>query len=720
MSGQARSFITRAGVLCAAAPDLPSLRSRLLQPTRPFHPVTIFEVPGAAASLPVAEVDNAWFERQEGLPRTHQLALAAARQAVGSGPKPDAIVIGTTTGGIDITEQVIKDASKDASRCLMHGLDTVGATLARAFGVKGPVITLSTACSSSAVALTVARELLRTGMAKRVLAGGADALCRLTLHGFRQLQLVALEGTMPLDANRAGMTVGEGAAFVMLESEPQGEVLAELAGCGLSCDAFHATRPHPEGLGAWMAMQGALQDAAAEPGSIDYINLHGTGTVDNDAAEVLAVRKLFADEVPALSSTKGMTGHPLAAAGAIECVISLLAMSGGILPANVGLRDIDPKMGVEPLREPGRARVRAVLSNSFGFGGNNASIVLRRGDAPSPNPQSSIPNPPGLPWLRVTASQCFTAKGDADATCAALAAGEIVAGMTPDAAFAQGAPPAMTRRLKRLPKMILALAAQVHAKSGHDEAPSLISIGTAWGPLAETQDFLRKHFETQEQFSSPTDFVGSVHNAPGGQVALLLKAHAPNLTCSSGDRSFEHALLQASLLLRSGSALIMAAEAWQPELSPLLDPATEATGLASDGGAGLWVETGDGPGAAIRFAGEEGGGDADAIGRLLSRLGGMDSIAETYDAIWVGVPAREGEVAQEQLQRIRDLAEPTIPVMIYRDKLGQHASVSATAAVTAIHAVHSGVSPLGGAHLTKKRLLLVNLGAWTTALEIRA
>jgi len=206
----------------------------------------------------IAEVTGLGATQIGEAPRTHRLALLAAREALGQGPPPDAIVLGTTTGGIAATEEALKAGSTLPGDYRYHGLDTVALFLADALHVHGPVLTLSTACSSAAVAMSVAQALLRAGLARRVLAGGADSLCRLTFHGFRALQLLAPGGCTPLDANRAGMTVGEGAGFLVLETAPEDrQVLALLSGTGLSCDAYHAASPHPEGAGAARAMRRA-------------------------------------------------------------------------------------------------------------------------------------------------------------------------------------------------------------------------------------------------------------------------------------------------------------------------------------------------------------------------------------------------------------------------------------------------------------------------------
>ena len=714
MNHRPHVFVTGMGVVCAGAHNVPELRSLLAAPRRNFRPPTVFPCQGEAAFLPAAEVDGLDAAEDSSVPRTHRIARMAAREAIGEGPAPDAIVLGTTTGGILATETALRAGSTSADDYRYHGLDTVALHLASEFHVRGPVLTLSTACSSAAVAMSVAHALLRAGLAQRILVGGADSLCRLTFHGFRTLQLLAPEGCTPLDANRAGMTVGEGAGFLVLESAPGDRpILALLSGTGLSCDAYHASRPHPEGAGAALAMRRALADAHLEPSAVDYVNLHGTGTLDNDAAEAHAIHQVFGTTLPPLSSTKGLTGHPLAAAGAIEAVISVLALTGGLLPANTGLATVDESLGLSPLRQPTRAQVGTILSNSFGFGGNNACIVLQSA-APAQSAQEF--STPSIPALRVAGAACLTAQGSLEDTWRALVAGQNALGLVPDATFAKAVQAAFVRRLKRLPRLMLALA---QTACGEKIVPELIAVGTAWGPLAETQNFLQKLFETADQFSSPTDFIGSVHNAPAGQVALLLGATAPNLTCSAGDRSFAQALLCASLGVAAGknSALVMAAEAYDAQLSPLFDPGAARGHLASDGGAAFMLVPDDGsPGARLRWLGECAGSSLELFENLPTlKLPGR------YDAVLVQFPVSLSSSASEPIARLA-MALSSCPIVTFRDWLGQHASVSATATALAGRAVVEGYLPF--AHrpipLPQRRLLLLDIGPHATAIEVFA
>jgi 3-oxoacyl-[acyl-carrier-protein] synthase-1/3-oxoacyl-[acyl-carrier-protein] synthase II len=323
-----------------------------------------------------------------------------------------------------------------------------------------------------------------------------------------------------------------------------------------------------------------------------------------------------------------------------------------------------------------------------------------------------------LPALRIAASACLTARGGLDETWNALLSRDSTAGLVPDAAFARAAPAAFVRRLKRLPRLMLALAQTVHTASGRAAPPEAIAVGTAWGPLAETQEFLRKLFESGDQFSSPMDFIGSVHNAPAGQIALLLGSQAPNLTCSAGERSFSQALLCGTLQIASGagSALVVAAEAFEPRLSPLFDPEGARGPLVSDGGAAFLLIPDDGdPGVRLRWLGE--GGNDGAVA-LVDRFAG---VTPHYDAVVVGIPAGHDLAKDPAYARLGQLL-PSASIVAYRDRLGQHASIGATAAAIAGRAVAVGTLPFTGAPiaLPHRRLLLLELGPRLAAIEVFA
>jgi len=244
------------------------------------------------------------------------------------------------------------------------------------FGLEGPAMAVSTACSSSAKVFAAAARQLALGSIDAAIVGGVDTLCLTTLYGFASLQLTSSQPCRPYDENRDGISVGEGAAFSLLERAEQaasGSIL--LLGTGESSDAYHMSSPHPEGLGAKMAMEAALRSAGLTAADIDYINLHGTATPANDAAEGKAVAALFGDQVPC-SSTKGATGHTLGAAGAVEAVICALALGHDLLPGSPGTTALDPTIPLNYQLTSRPAPLRRALSNSFGFGGSNCSLIF--------------------------------------------------------------------------------------------------------------------------------------------------------------------------------------------------------------------------------------------------------------------------------------------------------------------------------------------------------
>jgi 3-oxoacyl-[acyl-carrier-protein] synthase-1 len=216
--------------------------------------------------------------------------------------------------------------------------------------------------------------MIQAGIVDAAVVGGVDSLCMTTLYGFKSLELVSIDICRPFDAHRNGLSIGEAAAFALVQREPQ-QVQAWLLGAGESSDGHHMSSPHPEGAGAAAAMRGALAQAGLQPQDVDYLNLHGTGTPGNDAAEAMAVHAVFGNTLPC-SSTKGYTGHTLGAAGALEAAVCVLALQHGFMPAGLNVTTPDPTLQVLYLHEPRQQPLRVVASNSFGFGGSNASLVF--------------------------------------------------------------------------------------------------------------------------------------------------------------------------------------------------------------------------------------------------------------------------------------------------------------------------------------------------------
>lgn len=291
------------------------------------------------------------------------------------------IVIGTSTAGVEMLEQVYRaravDAPMPASYSMRHhdSQQAVAAFLQDYLAFQGPSYSISTACSSSAKALVDAYQLIEADLCDAVLVGGVDSLCLTSLNGFESLELVSRSPCKPCDSARDGLSIGEAAAFMMVERDSAGSI--RLSGFGESSDGTNMSTPPEDGAGAAAAIRQALARAGLSGGDIDYVNLHGTATIVNDAAEAQAVRSAIRANVPA-SSLKGAIGHTLGAAGAAEAVLCLYALEDGIIPGNPGLEHLDPKALENVTAQSRKAPLKHVVSNSFGFGGSNCALVLSR------------------------------------------------------------------------------------------------------------------------------------------------------------------------------------------------------------------------------------------------------------------------------------------------------------------------------------------------------
>ena len=716
-----RVFVTGVGIISPLGRGRQATLAALQRGDRVINPVSLFPV-SHTVPLPVGEI--AGFIETESVPRTHMLALLAAQEAIaGAHEPPDAIVLGVCSGGMPATETLLKEKILDPFCYRYHATGSVAAHIARAVGCQGPVLTVSTACSSGSVALAIAMKMLRFGKARNVLAGGADALCRMTYYGFHALQLVDAAGAHPLDRNRRGMTVGEGAAMLLLtaaETPPTG-ALGELLGAGLSCDAYHPAAPQPEGLGALQAMQDALTGAGMNASEVDYIHLHGTGTIDNDLAEARALNTLFAPQMPLLSSTKGATGHTLGAAGAMGAAIAVMSICEGLVPATSACDDPDPELKLQPVLKPLQRKIQRVMVNAFGFGGNNASLVIGNPDLYNRGLDVRQARP-----LRIDGMACLTGAGDAQATMTRLIAGASVQGVLNFEALATHLPQRVVRRLKRLPRMALTLA--VAACTGKDGIgpPHSIFFGTGWGPLSEAHDFLMKLYESGEQFTSPTDFIGSVHNAAAGQVAMQLQATGPNITMSGGDYSFEQALLTAILLNHESGKpfLLIGVDEHHPVFTPLFEPAADRDAPPADGGAAFFLAPGADKGLSIfslDFA--HAWRHPQVIPSMISRIGGQERIRERYAAVFAGIPAAYEESGRRQLKGFLDSTGFKGPVVDYRRWTGEFASASAVAAFLAAQCIQRNEIPeqMRGqkkCSLSDRGILLLGLGDFVTAVEV--
>jgi len=295
------------------------------------------------------------------------------------------VFLGTSTSGILHTEAAYRRREAETGAlpagfryATTHNTYALARFVLDRLGLSGPSLVVSTACSSSAKVFGTAARMIEAGFCDAAVVGGADSLCLTTLYGFGSLGLLARGPCRPFDAQRDGISIGEGAAFALLEKPGSHAARAcMLLGVGESSDAYHMSAPHPEGAGARLAMARALDSAGLAPGDLDYINLHGTGTKANDISEEQAVYALFGPRTPA-SSTKGWTGHTLGASGIEEAIIGLLALEHGLIPGSAHTRQLDPAVRLDYAIENRSARIDTVMSNSFGFGGSNCTLILGR------------------------------------------------------------------------------------------------------------------------------------------------------------------------------------------------------------------------------------------------------------------------------------------------------------------------------------------------------
>jgi 3-oxoacyl-(acyl-carrier-protein) synthase len=397
-----RVFVTGIGIISAIGNDTSEVLDSILNLRSGIGPLTRIDSVHRN-EFPVGEIRISNEDLFQGIApglhgwntRTSLLGMVAAREAIRQSglsslsDKRTGFISATTVGGMDRSEIFYKSFLADRTSGRLRdiaGHDCGYGTekIAELLGVGGFVTTLNTACSSSANSIIMGTRLIRHGILDRVVAGGTDALTLFTLNGFNSLMILDREPCRPFDQSRNGLNLGEGSGFLVLESEEMvmksgKPALCEIKGYGNACDAYHQTASSPEGLGAYLSMKLALESAGLMPEEIDYINAHGTGTKNNDLSEGAAVERIFISGVPAISSTKPFTGHTLGAAGAIEAVLSILALQHGLIYPNLNFARRMNELNFSPdtsLRTG--ANIHHIMSNSFGFGGNNSTLILSR------------------------------------------------------------------------------------------------------------------------------------------------------------------------------------------------------------------------------------------------------------------------------------------------------------------------------------------------------
>jgi len=461
-----------------------------------------------------------------------------------------AIVLGSSTSGIDATESALRHHRKtgvlpaDYQFGETHAYDALLRLIANLYGITGPAYVVSTACSSGGKAIAAATRLLHTDRVDAVLTGGADGLCELTIRGFSGLGVLSDERCRPFDKTRSGISIGEGAALLLMERETDSPY--SVLGVGESGDAHHATAPHPEGLGAKLALERCLELSSLTPGDVDYLNAHGTGTEKNDSMESIAIQAVLAG-VP-FSSTKHGTGHQLGAAGGTEAVFSLQALAENFLPKNRAPIEVDTELASQPLSEVKEApNSKVIVSNSFAFGGSNVSVALGRTETRLSKPQA------GAKTFYVRGHALWAPTRKDAATWISRETTELTE--KPPAAIL----PARTRgRASILTRMYAELYEMLRgdADAPRFEASEIASIySSAYGEMSTTLKLLDQMAD--EPKLSPIRFQSSVHNTASGQLSLVTKNRNFTTAIASGQTSFAMGLLEAMAFLASHGGEIL-------------------------------------------------------------------------------------------------------------------------------------------------------------------
>jgi len=392
-----RIYITGAGIISAIGTNVQQTLQSILECTSGVSKIrqldTIYRDDFVAGEVDCSNRGlSDLIERHDNnscLTRTSMLGIIAAREAFQDSGITDpsdmrtGIVSASATGGMDESERYYRDTSKNQF-IRAHQVSDSTEKIADYLSITEYAATISTACSSSSNAIIFGARLIKHNILDRVLVGGTDALSKFVLNGFRSLMILDSEPCRPFDRDRKGLNLGEGAGYLVLESEHavtrhNKEPLCELAGYANTNDAFHQSTSSPDGKGAYMAMDKAMDSCGLDADDIDYVNAHGTGTESNDLSEGLALKKIFHKEIPMFSSTKSITGHTFGAAGAIEAVLSVIAIRHRLIYPNMNFSSQMEELGFSPVTELIRdIDLKHVLSNSFGFGGNNSTLIFSR------------------------------------------------------------------------------------------------------------------------------------------------------------------------------------------------------------------------------------------------------------------------------------------------------------------------------------------------------
>ncbi|APR81450.1 3-oxoacyl-[acyl-carrier-protein] synthase, KASII [Minicystis rosea] len=615
-----RIWVTGIGLISPVARGAAATMDRLLEGARAIGPLTLFRLEGSRADI-AAEVKDLRVEEvaprgeEEAWSRTDALSVLAAREALaqaGVDPRamPIDLALGGTTAGMFETETPLAELSRDPGaiaplrRMLSHPLSSTADHVSAAAGPFRTVRSVCSACSGGANAILLGAAWIRAGRSRCVIAGGADGLCRLTFAGFGALSALSPEPCRPFDRRRNGLNLGEGAAFLVLEPEDAARArgarpIVELRGWSVGAEAHHITNPEATGATAARVMREALARGGIEPRDVDYVNAHGTATPLNDSMETAALRLCLGDEIAriAVSSSKGQIGHTLAAAGAVEAAITAMAIARGVIPPTIGLEEIDPACQLAHVTAARPAKIRAAMSDSFGFGGTDTVLVLADPEA--------FPEPPPQPRRSIVVTAAATV-----GPLGVLGATETLAYLEPGPPPAPGPIPfhapdhldvARARRLDRAGKLTTAAIARALADAAlpvtGDAGRSVGAVvGSAFGSVDGSTAFMRRVYDKGAKLASPADFPNLVPSSPVGHASIYLGLRGPVLATSDLEATAESAIVTAAELCAVGEgAAIFAgsAEEASPMIERCLGPICSGItdrGARSEGAAILLIE----------------------------------------------------------------------------------------------------------------------------------
>jgi 3-oxoacyl-[acyl-carrier-protein] synthase II len=639
-----RIFVTGLGVVSPLAVGARATMAELVAGKGAFKTVSLFDTADHRTHL-AAEVRNlsvadvAPKAQSDSWSRTDAMAVVAAREALAEAkldPRREEVHVafGGTTGGMFETEQLLAAMHRDPSRrephalMLSHPLSATSDRMQTAVGPFSRTRTLCSACSGGANAILLGADWIRSGRSERVMAGGADGLCRLTFAGFNALGAVAPEVCRPFDRRRAGLGLGEGAAFLVLESETsmqrRGVVpLAEIGGWAVGSEAHHITNPEEAGGTAASLMRRALERAGVTLDGLDYVNAHGTGTPLNDAMESRALRQALGGEVArvAVSSCKGQIGHTLGAAGAIEAAITVLAIERGEVPPTGGLEEPDDECQLVHVMGRGRAaRVRAAISNSFGFGGTDTVLLFKRPEGAKSQTARMVPpgeQAPRSPLADEAARREFGARPVEIVVTGAATFGPLgllgsrgTIGYLEPGAAPSGEPLqfeakkhldlSRARRLDRASRM-LTLAMQTalaESKGARALGAELGAIaGSAYGNVDASAEFVQRIYEKGGRLASPMAFPNLVPSSPVGHAAIYLGMRGPVLATQDLGVTGEAAVALACELVEAGEAPAIVAGSVEElsaiterVLGPVCAGSASWSGVRSEGSAAIVLE----------------------------------------------------------------------------------------------------------------------------------